>query len=179
MDTEKQRQRRRDNARLTESGNARSEQLLVIPMESISKIELLPGELLSGPECQSSGWFLDINYQTCSVTSWFYCMQACSTALSQEQDNPRLEGDMASLLKYASKFGDISLRFTVEIITIQSTYNVALDSLHGQSNKTGTRQVAWHLEWSLQLPLRCSRTMNQKPPLQVLRSCVTLLCPPR
>jgi len=31
MDTEKQRQRRRDGARLTESGNARSEQLLVVP----------------------------------------------------------------------------------------------------------------------------------------------------
>jgi len=31
MDTEKQRQRRRDGMRLTESGNVRSEQLLVVP----------------------------------------------------------------------------------------------------------------------------------------------------
>jgi len=31
MDTEKQRQRRRDDAKLTESGNARSEQLLEMP----------------------------------------------------------------------------------------------------------------------------------------------------
>jgi len=31
MDTEKQRQRRRNDARLTESRNARSEQLLVVP----------------------------------------------------------------------------------------------------------------------------------------------------
>ena len=31
MDTEKQRQCRRDDVRLTESGNARSEQLLVVP----------------------------------------------------------------------------------------------------------------------------------------------------
>jgi len=31
MDTEKQRQRRRDDTRLTESRNARSEQLLVMP----------------------------------------------------------------------------------------------------------------------------------------------------
>ena len=31
MDTEKQRQRRREGARLTNSGNARSEQLLVVP----------------------------------------------------------------------------------------------------------------------------------------------------
>jgi len=36
MDTEKQRQRRRDDARLTESGNARSEQLLVVPTESLT-----------------------------------------------------------------------------------------------------------------------------------------------
>ena len=36
MDTEKQRQRRRDDARLTESGNSRSEQLLVVPTESLT-----------------------------------------------------------------------------------------------------------------------------------------------
>ena len=39
MDTKKQRQRRRDDARLTESGNARSEQLkliLVVPIESLT-----------------------------------------------------------------------------------------------------------------------------------------------
>ena len=36
MDTEKQRQRRRDDARLTESGNTRSEQLLVVPTESLT-----------------------------------------------------------------------------------------------------------------------------------------------
>jgi len=39
MDTEKQRQRRRDDARLTESGNARSEQLLVVPTESLTNRE--------------------------------------------------------------------------------------------------------------------------------------------
>jgi len=36
MDTEKQRQHRCDDARLTESGNARSEQLLVVPTESLT-----------------------------------------------------------------------------------------------------------------------------------------------
>jgi len=36
MDTEKQRQRRRDGMRLTESGNARSKQLLVVPTESLT-----------------------------------------------------------------------------------------------------------------------------------------------
>ena len=36
MDTEKQKQHRRDGARLTESGNARSEQLLVVPTESLT-----------------------------------------------------------------------------------------------------------------------------------------------
>ena len=36
MDTEKQRQRRHDDARLIESGNARSEQLLLVPTESLT-----------------------------------------------------------------------------------------------------------------------------------------------
>ena len=36
MDTEKQRQRRRDDMRLTESGNTSSEQLLVVPTESLT-----------------------------------------------------------------------------------------------------------------------------------------------
>jgi len=36
MDTEKQRQCRRDDARLTESGNASSEQLLMVPTESLT-----------------------------------------------------------------------------------------------------------------------------------------------
>ena len=36
MDTEKQRQHRRDDVRLTESGNTRSEQLLVVPTESLT-----------------------------------------------------------------------------------------------------------------------------------------------
>ena len=36
MDTEKQRQRRLNDARLTESGNTRSEQLLMVPTESLT-----------------------------------------------------------------------------------------------------------------------------------------------
>ena len=36
MDTEKQRQHRHDDARLIESGNARSEQLLMVPTESLT-----------------------------------------------------------------------------------------------------------------------------------------------
>ena len=50
MDTEKQRQCRHDDARLTESGNARTEQLLVVPTESLTNREWLPGELLNGSE---------------------------------------------------------------------------------------------------------------------------------
>jgi len=46
MDTERQRQCRRDNVRLTESENAKSEQLLVMPTESLTNGEWLPGELL-------------------------------------------------------------------------------------------------------------------------------------
>jgi len=58
MDTEEQRQCRRDDTRPNKSGNARSEQLLVIPTESLTKRECLPGELLSGLECQRPGFLL-------------------------------------------------------------------------------------------------------------------------
>jgi len=71
MDTEKQRQRRRDDARLTESRNTRSEQLLVMPTESLTNREWLPGELLSGSECPRTSWFLDMKYQTCYIRSHF------------------------------------------------------------------------------------------------------------
>ena len=54
METEKQRQCRRDDTRLTESRDARSEQLLVV-LESLSNREWLPGELLSGLERQRPG----------------------------------------------------------------------------------------------------------------------------
>ena len=46
-DPEKPNQCRCDGKRLTEIGNARSEQLLMMPTESL---EWLPGELLSGSE---------------------------------------------------------------------------------------------------------------------------------
>jgi len=65
MDTEKQRQRRRNKPRLTESGNTRSKQLLVVPTESLANREWLPGELLSGSERSSPGWLLDMKCQTC------------------------------------------------------------------------------------------------------------------
>ena len=50
METEKQRQHRHNDARLTDSRDARSEQLLVMPTESLSNREWLPGEFLSGSE---------------------------------------------------------------------------------------------------------------------------------
>jgi len=46
MGTEKQRQHRHDDARLTESRNARSEQLPMIPMESLTNREWLPWRAL-------------------------------------------------------------------------------------------------------------------------------------
>jgi len=58
MDTEKQRQCRRDGARLTESGNARSEQLLTVPTKSLTNRQQLVGELLSGTERRRPSWFL-------------------------------------------------------------------------------------------------------------------------
>ena len=65
MDTKKQRQHRHDGTRLTESGNARSEQLLVVPTESLTNRQQLLGELLSGSERRRPGWFLEMKYQTC------------------------------------------------------------------------------------------------------------------
>jgi len=47
MDTEKYRPHRHGNARLTENENARSEQLLVMPTESLTNREW---EILSGLE---------------------------------------------------------------------------------------------------------------------------------
>jgi len=73
MDTEKWRQLRHDGARLTESGNFRSEQLLVVPTESLTNKQWLLGELLSGSERQRPGWFLDRKYQTCLVNPWCAC----------------------------------------------------------------------------------------------------------
>ena len=57
MDTEKQRQCRHNGTRLTESGNVRSEQLLVVPTESLTNRQQLLGELLSGSERRRPGWF--------------------------------------------------------------------------------------------------------------------------
>jgi len=51
--------------RLTESGNARSKQLLVMPTDLLTNREWLPGELLRGLELRRPGWFLDIKYHTC------------------------------------------------------------------------------------------------------------------
>jgi len=67
MDTEKQRKRRCDGARLTKSGNTRREQLLVVPTESLTNRKWLPGELWNGLECRRPGWFLDMKYQTSTL----------------------------------------------------------------------------------------------------------------
>ena len=51
------------DTRLTESGNAGSKQLLVMPTESLTNREWLPAELLSGSERRRPSWFLDVKYQ--------------------------------------------------------------------------------------------------------------------
>ena len=60
---EKQRQRRRDDARLTESGNARSKQLNTHGAYGVAKQQSLA--CLSGSERRRPGWFLAMKYQTC------------------------------------------------------------------------------------------------------------------
>ena len=59
MDTEKQRQRRRDDTRLTESGNARSEKLNTRGAYRVANQQSLA--CLSGSEHRRPGWFLDMN----------------------------------------------------------------------------------------------------------------------
>jgi len=56
MDIEKWRQHRCDNTRLTKSRNARSEQLLMMPTESLINREWLSGELLSASERRRPSW---------------------------------------------------------------------------------------------------------------------------
>jgi len=68
MDTKKQRQRRRDDGRLTESGNARSEQLNTRGAYRVANQQSLA--CLSGSERRRPGWFLDKKYQTSSIDSW-------------------------------------------------------------------------------------------------------------
>jgi len=69
MDTEKQRQRRHDDARLTESGNARSKQLLVMPTESLTNREILcimaARRALEWITTSKARLVLDMKYQTC------------------------------------------------------------------------------------------------------------------
>jgi len=60
MDTQKQRQRRRNDARLTESGNARSEQLNTRGAYRVANQQSLA--FLSGSERRRPGWFLDMKY---------------------------------------------------------------------------------------------------------------------
>jgi len=62
MDTEKQRQCRRDDVGLIESGNARSEQLNTRGAYRVANQPSLA--CLSGSECRRPSWFLDMKYQT-------------------------------------------------------------------------------------------------------------------
>jgi len=64
MDTEKRGQRIHNDARLTESGNARSEQLLVMPTQLLTNREWLPGELLSGSNVEG---LADLNIRLVSL----------------------------------------------------------------------------------------------------------------
>ena len=88
MDTKKQRQCRRDDARLTKSRNARSKQLLAMPTESLANREWLPGDLLS----DSEGLVFRYEISDVFCTSQFHCMQVSTAVLPQHQDNHSVEG---------------------------------------------------------------------------------------
>jgi len=78
MDTEKQRQRRRDDVRLTENGNARSKQLNTRGAYRVANQQSLAW--LSGSERRRPGWFLDMKYQTCSIKTYTSTSVRCSIA---------------------------------------------------------------------------------------------------
>jgi len=65
--TEKQRQCRHDNVRLTESGNARSEQLLVVPSayRVTNQLRMAARRALEWIGASKPGWFLDMKCHTC------------------------------------------------------------------------------------------------------------------
>ena len=84
MDTENQRQCRRDDARLTESGNARSEQLITRGAYRVAIQQSLA--CLSGSERRRPGWFLDMKYQTCLAADAFL---SCSLpSITEQQVSP-------------------------------------------------------------------------------------------
>ena len=62
--TEKQRQRRRNDVRLTESGNARSEHLLVVPStyRLVNQQRMAAKGALEWIGASKPGWFLDMKY---------------------------------------------------------------------------------------------------------------------
>jgi len=68
MDTEKQMQRRHDDARLTESGDTRSEQLLLVPSayRVANQQRMAARRALEWIGASKPGWFLDMKYHTCS-----------------------------------------------------------------------------------------------------------------
>ena len=70
MDTEKQRQRRHDEARLTKSGNARSEQLLVVPSayRVANQQRMAARGAVEWIRASKPSWILDMKYHTCSLT---------------------------------------------------------------------------------------------------------------
>ena len=89
MDTEKQRQRRRADERLTESGDARSEQLNTCGAYRVTNQQSLA--CLSGSERRRPGWFLDMKYQTCS-SGYSFNLLAHSSFLDVTRDGigPRM-----------------------------------------------------------------------------------------
>ena len=65
MDTEKQRQRRHDDVRLTESGNTRSKQLNTHGAYTVASANQQSLACLSGSQRRRPCWFIDMKYQTC------------------------------------------------------------------------------------------------------------------
>ena len=73
MDTEKQRQSRCDDVRLTESGNTRSEQLLVMPYRVTNQQRMAAMRALEWIRTSKAWLVLDMKYLTCSARLDCHC----------------------------------------------------------------------------------------------------------
>ena len=79
--------------RLTESGNTRSEQLLVVPTELLTNREWLPGELLSGSERQRPGCFIRYEISDLFQLNFFPYIVHTYKAYASHADVPSDTGD--------------------------------------------------------------------------------------
>ena len=149
MDTEKQRQRRRDDA---ENGNARSEQLNTCGAYRVTNQQSLA--CLSGSECGRPGWFLDMNmFDEPSVKISLHCVRAMRWVLFRVNFRPMQEikakygggrifdtGPFLARLRYT--ISHQGLLQPLQVMAMQKRKNPSTQHGLVHSSKSGTN--AWN-----------------------------------